>query len=168
MENFEYARPKTLAKAVELLGTNRTEAELLAGGTDLLARMKDYISSPRRVVSLKGIPELGGIRAESGGTVVGALTTIEQVARTPPLARTFLRFRARPKLLRVRKSGRWPRLAVIFASGRAAGITTVVLDCWRRTPPANRWYPTAKTAITRFSEMKGRRTTCTHRAWRRR
>ena len=90
MENFEYARPKTLAKAVELLGTNPKEAELLAGGTDLLARMKDYISSPRRVVSLKGIPELGGIRAESSGTVIGALPS----KFTPLIARAVVRVAA--------------------------------------------------------------------------
>jgi xanthine dehydrogenase YagS FAD-binding subunit len=111
MENFEYARPKTLAKAVELLGTNPKEAELLAGGTDLLARMKDYISSPRRVVSLKGIPELGGIRAESGGTVIGALTTIEQVAEDSTIGKDF------PTLSRAAKTVAGPQIRTMATIG---------------------------------------------------
>jgi len=89
MENFEYARPETLSQAVALLGAKPNEAELLAGGTDLLARMKDYVSSPKRVVNLKGVKELYGIRSESGGTAIGALMTIEQVAENRMIAEQF-------------------------------------------------------------------------------
>jgi xanthine dehydrogenase YagS FAD-binding subunit len=89
MQNFEYARPETLTQAVALLGTSREETEVLAGGTDLLARMKDEVSSPRRVVNLKGLRELSGIRADATGTVIGALTTIEQLSQHPAIRQEF-------------------------------------------------------------------------------
>ncbi|MGH9662856.1 MAG: FAD binding domain-containing protein, partial [Bryobacteraceae bacterium] len=51
METFEYASPTTLKEAVGLLGSDRGEAEALAGGTDLITLMKDYVVSPKRVVN---------------------------------------------------------------------------------------------------------------------
>jgi xanthine dehydrogenase YagS FAD-binding subunit len=89
MQNFEYTRPRILAQAVSLLGASREETELLAGGTDLLSRMKDYVSSPRRVVSLTGLRELDGIRSDASGTAIGALTTIEQLAGHPAIREPF-------------------------------------------------------------------------------
>ena len=41
------------------------ETEILAGGTDLLSLMKDYLSTPKRVVNIKEIKELQGIRYTS-------------------------------------------------------------------------------------------------------
>ncbi|MDX2034811.1 MAG: FAD binding domain-containing protein [Blastocatellia bacterium] len=79
MHKFEYASPTTKEQAVALLGKSWSEAEALAGGTDLLSLMKDYISTPARVVNLKGIKELGGISPTRGGVRIGALATIEDL-----------------------------------------------------------------------------------------
>ena len=38
-----------------------TEAEVLAGGTDLLSLMKDAVYAPKRLVNIKSIKELAGI-----------------------------------------------------------------------------------------------------------
>ncbi len=62
MQAFEFASPKTKQEAVTLLSSHWGETEILAGGTDLLSLMKDYIAVPRRVVNIKGIAELKGIR----------------------------------------------------------------------------------------------------------
>jgi hypothetical protein len=43
MNKFEYASPTTKEQAVALLGGEWGETEILAGGTDLLSLMKDYI-----------------------------------------------------------------------------------------------------------------------------
>ena len=48
MKAFEYAAPATVDEAVKLLGAPNAVA--LSGGTDLLGRMKDYVTSPDRVV----------------------------------------------------------------------------------------------------------------------
>lgn len=79
MELFEYASPTTKQEAVGLLSTRWGESEVLAGGTDLLSLMKNYMVRPKRVVNIKGIAELGGIRASGQGVVVGALVTLEEL-----------------------------------------------------------------------------------------
>jgi len=67
MERFEYANPTTVKDATALLGASWTDAQLLAGGTDLISLMKDYVVSPKRVVNIKGIAELGKITPGAAG-----------------------------------------------------------------------------------------------------
>ena len=64
MEAFEYSHPKSKEEVVSLLGSDWGTTALLAGGTDLLSLMKDYIETPSRVVSLSSVKELEG--AEDG------------------------------------------------------------------------------------------------------
>jgi xanthine dehydrogenase YagS FAD-binding subunit len=80
MRAFEYASPTTKEQAVGLLGTNWGQAEVLAGGTDLLALMKDDVVHPKRLVNIKEIAELHGITSTSKGLRVGALTTLGDLA----------------------------------------------------------------------------------------
>ena len=79
MHKFEYASPTTKEQAVGLLGKSWSDAEVLAGGTDLISLMKDYISTPARVVNIKGIKELGGLAPTRGGVRIGALATMEDL-----------------------------------------------------------------------------------------
>src|ERR1700741_2315278 len=67
MRAFEYANPTTKEQAVGLLGSSWADAEVLAGGTDLLSLMKDDIVHPKRLVNIKGIPELRAIKAAKTG-----------------------------------------------------------------------------------------------------
>jgi xanthine dehydrogenase YagS FAD-binding subunit len=76
MKSFEYASPTSAADAVSLLGGS-TDASALSGGTDLISRMKDYVTSPERVVYLKDIKELAGISAD--GLTIGAGTLLADV-----------------------------------------------------------------------------------------
>ena len=78
MQAFEYASP-TLEEAFGLLGSSWGEADLLAGGTDLLSLMKDYIHTPKRVVNIKDIKELGGIEKTSAGLRIGATVTLTEL-----------------------------------------------------------------------------------------
>ena len=80
MRPFEYASPTTKEQAVGLLGTSWGQAEVLAGGTDLLALMKDDVARPKRVVNIKEIAELRGIASNAKGLRIGALTTLGDLA----------------------------------------------------------------------------------------
>ena len=62
MRAFDYASPTTKEQAVALLGAKWGETEVLAGGMDLLSLMKDYIVEPKRIVNIKEIKELEGIK----------------------------------------------------------------------------------------------------------
>jgi xanthine dehydrogenase YagS FAD-binding subunit len=83
MQAFEYANPKTVKEAVALLGANWGDADVLAGGTDLLSLMKERIHTPKRVVNIKGIPELAGIRKAADGLRIGSLTTLSELVASP-------------------------------------------------------------------------------------
>ena len=90
MRAFEYASPTTKEQAVGLLGNNWTDADVLAGGTDLLALMKDDIVAPKRLVNIKDIRELRGITLGSDRSLrMGALVTIQELADDPQVQKAF-------------------------------------------------------------------------------
>ncbi len=81
MQAFDYANPTTLQEALGLLAARWGEVDILAGGTDQISLMKDYIHTPRRVVNIKGIKELGGITKTAAGLRIGATVTVDELAR---------------------------------------------------------------------------------------
>lgn len=89
MHTFEYARPGSLAEAVAMLAERGPEARVLAGGTDLVIRLRDGSLAPSLVVDVKRVPELApGIRiGESGSLVIGATTVMTDVAADPLVRR---------------------------------------------------------------------------------
>jgi xanthine dehydrogenase YagS FAD-binding subunit len=79
MQPFEYASPRTREQAVRLLGA--PGALPFGGGSDLLALMKDGVETPRRLVNVKDLEGLTGVRAEKGkGLRIGAMTTLDDLA----------------------------------------------------------------------------------------
>jgi CO/xanthine dehydrogenase FAD-binding subunit len=87
---FAYARPATLAEAVALLDRHGPDARLLAGGTDLIIRLRDGSVSPTVVVDVKRIAEMRpGIRVVGGRLVIGATTVMTDIAADPVVRRDF-------------------------------------------------------------------------------
>jgi xanthine dehydrogenase YagS FAD-binding subunit len=87
---FEYASPTGLRQAVALLAEAPERTALLAGGTDLLALMKDDVVPAERVVSLKGVEELHGVRAsDDGGLRIGGAVTLADLAAHPEVSRRY-------------------------------------------------------------------------------
>lgn len=76
MNSFEYASPASVEEAVKLLGKSWGETEVLAGGTDLLTSLKQELTHPKRVVSLRKVSNLKGIAATNDAIRVGATTTL--------------------------------------------------------------------------------------------
>ncbi len=73
MHAFDYAAPKTLAKAIELLANQNGNARILGGGTDLLAQLKEGKGHPTLVVDIKHIPELMAMSCDrTDGLLLGA------------------------------------------------------------------------------------------------
>jgi len=79
---FEYHAPASVAEAVKLLDNYGSEAKVLAGGTDLIVKMKDGSVRPKHVVNLKWIPGLSGIRERRDGVWIGALTKLRDIERS--------------------------------------------------------------------------------------
>ena len=90
MGAFAYERPTRLADAVALLGGHGPEARALAGGTDLIIRLRDGTLRPQVVVDVKGIAELDGdIREVDGHVQFGALTTMTDILRDERVRRDY-------------------------------------------------------------------------------
>lgn len=90
MRAFEYASPTTKEQAVSLLGKSEDDAQVLAGGTDLLSLMKDDIVKPRRLVNIKEIEELRGIRiSPRAGLRLGALVTMQELLDNAAIRRSY-------------------------------------------------------------------------------
>ncbi len=84
--DFEYLAPGSLSEACRVLDDLGPRAAVLAGGTDLLHKMKLGKAAPPVVVSLRNLDELRGIRHEPGrGVVIGALVTQNELVDSPVL-----------------------------------------------------------------------------------
>jgi len=89
MRPFEYVSPNTRAQAISLLGTSWGNAEILAGGTDLLALMKDDVVAPKRLINIKGVHDLDGVFSNAQGFHIGALTTLGDLADDARVRRNY-------------------------------------------------------------------------------
>jgi CO/xanthine dehydrogenase FAD-binding subunit len=87
---FVYERPTDLATAVGLLATHGPDARVLAGGTDLIIRLRDRTLAPAVVVDVKRIPELAPSIVDMGDVVrISAGTTMTDVAEHQLLQQRF-------------------------------------------------------------------------------
>jgi xanthine dehydrogenase YagS FAD-binding subunit len=86
MKPFALVRPKTLPEAAKL--SVPSDAEIKAGGVDLVDRMKEGIDSPKTVVSILEIA--GHDRIEAGPPAkIGALATLAAIADDPGLRKAY-------------------------------------------------------------------------------
>ena len=85
MKRFDYVRPQTCAEAS---GEMENGAVYMAGGSDLLGELKQDIlpKYPKKVVSLRDIPELKGVAVEDGTLKVGAMTTLAELTESETVA----------------------------------------------------------------------------------
>jgi carbon-monoxide dehydrogenase medium subunit len=84
MKPFDYFAPQTLSNAIELLTRYNGEARVVAGGTDLLLKLKAGTLAPQAVINIKRIPELQGLsEGFNSHLTLGALTTLEEIRRSP-------------------------------------------------------------------------------------
>ena len=87
---FNYARPATLDELFRLLAEYRSGARLLAGGTDVLVRLRAGRTPPRIVIDLKGIGDLRGDVTESATHLrIGARAVMSDLAADPRIRRLF-------------------------------------------------------------------------------
>lgn len=91
MPDFEYYAPKSVAEASRLLAKFGTKAKVLAGGTDLLDKMKKGELAPEAVIALSGIDQLKKISYKKDlGMVIGARATHNEIANSSVLQKRYL------------------------------------------------------------------------------
>src|ERR1700723_2577572 len=84
---FDYAAPTTLDEAIGLLAEHaEAEARILAGGQSLIPMMNFRLAKPGFLVDLRRVAGLAGIRREGDTLVIGAMTRMAEVERSPEVA----------------------------------------------------------------------------------
>jgi len=87
---FEYFRPSSIEDVCSLLYKYKTEAKILAGGTDLFVKMKKKEIAPKVVISLKGIQKLDRIEWDDReGLKIGPLATHDALVNHPIVREKF-------------------------------------------------------------------------------
>ncbi|MGH3188717.1 MAG: FAD binding domain-containing protein [Streptosporangiaceae bacterium] len=84
---FDYAAPATLQEAIGLLaGHADAQPRVLAGGQSLIPMMNFRLAKPGYLVDLRNVAGLTGIRREGDVLIVGAMTRMSEVERSPEAA----------------------------------------------------------------------------------
>ena len=120
MKAFAYVNPANEKEAVAALKSGGT-ALPLAGGMDLLARMKDYIQQPDRIVNVKNALEATAVRALDGGMKIGAAMKIVDLLEHQEISRSY------PALVRAAGEIGTPQ---IRNSGTVGGNINQRPRCW--------------------------------------
>lgn len=126
MRKFEYFEPKSLSEVFNILNTYRRDARILAGGTDLLVRLKRKEWSAKCIVNIKKIPELKYIHETNSELTIGPLVTIAQIASSPIVKKCY------PILVET---------ALKMASPQIRNIATVVGNICNSSPAADMALP---------------------------
>jgi xanthine dehydrogenase YagS FAD-binding subunit len=88
MKAFAYVNATSEKEAVAALSPEFEKALPIGGGQDLLARMKDYITQPDRIVNVKTALE-SAVTPASGGLRIGAAMRMVDLAEHPDVARLY-------------------------------------------------------------------------------
>jgi carbon-monoxide dehydrogenase medium subunit len=86
VREFIFAVPQSVQEAVELLARANGEARPLAGGTDLIAQMKENRKSPGVIVDVKKIPDLNELSWDAqNGLRIGAAVSCSRISAFAPV-----------------------------------------------------------------------------------
>jgi carbon-monoxide dehydrogenase medium subunit len=81
---FQYLEPKTLDEVSSILIQYPKRARVIAGGTDLVVKMKNKALKPEYIIELENVPGLEYIKfTKKNGLLVGALTKISSLEYSP-------------------------------------------------------------------------------------
>lgn len=83
MHHFDYQRVSTLKEAFEAVSKSKGASVFMAGGTDVLVKIKKGALRPLQVIDLKGITDMEGFSITGNRFSIGALTRIRTLETSP-------------------------------------------------------------------------------------
>lgn len=90
LKPFEYFEPETIEEATQILSKYGERAQLLAGGVDLVPKLRRRLLILECVVSLQRIPGLDYIKSNGDGLKFGPLTSIRSLELSPLIQKDYL------------------------------------------------------------------------------
>ncbi len=88
MKKFDYYMPESLQEAYGLMEKQKGRARYIAGGTDVIVRIKQRAIEPEALISLRHIQDLAGVHWK-GDLRLGGMTVFRDLERDEKIARTF-------------------------------------------------------------------------------
>ena len=87
MKVFNYVAPKSIDEVTKLLSQDASQVRILAGGTDLLAQMRENRRIVDTMVDVKQIPELNELSYDPvEGLTIGAAVSCLRIWNDPTIA----------------------------------------------------------------------------------
>lgn len=86
---MRFERPETVKQAAQMLAKEKGKAFILAGGTDLLVRMRTGFVEPDLIVDIKRIAATRAIETTAGGFRIGAAVTGAQLGEHAKLKKAW-------------------------------------------------------------------------------
>jgi xanthine dehydrogenase YagS FAD-binding subunit len=132
MRRFTHINARTIEEAVSALSRYGNRANIIAGGTDLLGKMKDAILPryPEAIINIKSIPGLDLIKKERGMLKIGALTRLEDIGKEPMISSQYT------ALVQAANGTGSPHLREM---GTIGGNICQDIRCWYYRNPNNRF-----------------------------
>jgi xanthine dehydrogenase YagS FAD-binding subunit len=132
MKKFAHINAQTVEEAVSALKRYGSRASIIAGGTDLLGKMKDEIlpQYPEALINIKTIAGLEFIKEEAGVLKIGALTLLGDIEKEPLI---------RQKYAALALAARRTASPHIREMGTLGGNLCQDIRCWYYRNPNNRF-----------------------------
>ncbi len=132
MKTFTHFNASTIDEAASLLRRYQGKASLIAGGTDLLGKMKDRIlpTYPEALINLKTVPGLNAVEEANGFLNIGALAILEDIAHNPLV---------KAKYAALAEAARRTASPHLREMGTVAGNICQDIRCWYYRNPENRF-----------------------------
>lgn len=89
LPKLEYKKATSLAEAITLCKGQKGNARYLAGGTDLIPRIKQRLAVPKVIIDIKDIPELKTIKRVNGSLEIGSAVTLFDLKKNPQIKENF-------------------------------------------------------------------------------
>ncbi len=88
MSTPQYVAPELLEDALRIKSESGADARLVAGGTDLILRMRDRVFTPKLLLDLRRVP-LTAISCTAGEMRIGSYATLSQILAHDEIANLF-------------------------------------------------------------------------------
>lgn len=89
MNKFDYLMPVTIDEAISLYVSHGERARYIAGGTDVMVKVKEGKISPQYLISLRRVPGLDHILYKEGELRIGGLVTHRMLETSPVIRKEF-------------------------------------------------------------------------------
>jgi len=83
---FQCLSPRSTKEALEILDRYKGKVKIIAGGTDIINRLRQRLLNPQYAMTLKGVSDLRGIKSKKGHFLISAATTLREIVESPDIA----------------------------------------------------------------------------------